>query len=354
MTWFGWVADDAGCSWYRGAVPLMGLQRTGLVPDVRWAISATGKELIDAEVLMAQRTVNEEANPLLWRLADEGYSYVYDLDDLLWGIDPSNKIAHSYYAQDWVQEYLMRTIDKAALVTVSTPELKDEVLALGLGTGQVDVLPNCVPSLPGMTRGPGDWPVTPEGERTRPLRVLWAGSRTHDADLQIVRYATKRMVERGEIELWLMGVEYRDILPWASGTVPWVENSTYLETLASLGMDVMLAPVKPSRFNHCKSHLKALDAMAAGLIPLTSNGPTYNRLVRHGENGLMAKWHEHDWYQQLRTLANASWDELERLRAGGMETASEYLIDKRAQEWFDSWGSVRREPQPDEVATVSS
>lgn len=347
MTWFGWVADNAGCAWYRAAVPLTGLQRTGLVDEVKWSMGSNGKELVEAEVLMAQRTVNEEANPLLWRLAAEGYPYVYDLDDLLWAIDPSNKIAHRYYAQDWVQQYLMRTIDMAELVTVSTPELRDEVLELGLGTGRVDVLPNCVPSVPGEARSPEAWPVTPDGERVRPLRVLWAGSRTHDGDLQIVRYATKRLAEQGKIELWLMGVEYRDILPWAKGVVPWAENSQYLETLAGLGMDVMLAPVKPSRFNHCKSHLKALDAMAAGLIPLASDGPTYNRLVRHGENGLLAKWREQDWYEKLRWLAEAPWDELVRLQTAGLETANEYLIDRHAQSWYDSWGSVRRTPRPD-------
>jgi hypothetical protein len=314
-------------------------------------MESDGKELIDAEMLVAQRTVNAQANPLLWRLADEGYPYVYDLDDLLWGVEPSNVIAYNYYAQTWVQEYLLQTINKAALITVSTPELREEVLGLeeqGIDVGRVDVLPNCVPSIPGNARGPDSWPVTPEGVRTRPLRVLWAGSRTHDDDLQIIRYATKKLVERGEIELWLMGVEYRDILPWAAGAIPWVPNHQYLEALAGLNMDVMLAPVKPSRFNNCKSHLKALDAMASGMIPLTSDGPTYGRLVVDGVNGMVAKWNEHDWYKKLRQLANASWSELYALQSAGIETAEEYLIENKAHLWHESWGSVTRTPAASE------
>lgn len=338
MSWFGWTADESGCAWYRTVVPMTGMQRLGLVDRTEWGMVATVEELLSRDVLVAQRTCNESANPMLWSLAEAGYQWTYDLDDMLWGVEPSNRIAYDFYSQDWVQDTLRRTLDAAAQVTVSTPELANELELLGHGD-KVTVLPNTVPELPGLARDPDDAPVDRNGRRTRPLRVLWAGSRTHDQDLQIIRYTTKKLVERGEIELVLMGVEYRDIIPWASGVLPWVPNHEYLQTIASVGADVMLCPVKPSAFNACKSHLKALDAMAAGLIPLASDYPTYNRLITHGENGLLARWNEHDWHKKLQSLVAMSWDELAALRTAGLARAADYLVDAWAPTVHETWSA---------------
>lgn len=339
MSWFGWTADEAGCAWYRTIVPMTGIQRSGLVDKVEWGMVSTPEQLMARDVLVAQRTCNDTANPMLWRLAEQGLQWTYDLDDMLWGVEPGNRIAYNFYSQDWVQDTLRRTIDAAAQITVSTPELANELEAFGVGD-RVTVLPNTVPELPGLARDPEDEPVDRKGRRSRPLRVLWAGSRTHDDDLQIIRYTTKKLVERGEIELVLMGVEYRDLIPWASGALPWVPNSEYLQTIASVGADVMLCPVKPSAFNACKSHLKALDAMAAGLIPIASDYPTYNRLVTHGENGMLARWNEHDWHKKLQAVVAMSWDELAVMRAAALRRASDYLVDAWAPTVHETWGAT--------------
>ncbi len=335
--WFAWTADNAGCAWYRSIVPMTGMQRAGLVDRATWSMVSTGEELLSRDVLVAQRTCNDTANPMLWRLASEGFQFSYDIDDMLWGVEPGNVQAYGFYAQEWVQETLMRTLDAAAQITTSTPELADELSRLGHGD-KVTVLPNTVPELPGLARDPENEPVDRRGRRSRPLRVLWAGSRTHDEDLQIIKYTTKKLVERGDIELVLMGVEYRDVLPWASGVLPWTPNSEYLQAISSVGADVMLCPVKPSAFNACKSHLKALDAMAAGLIPVASDYPTYNRLITHGENGLLARWNEHDWHKKLQAVVAMSWDELAVMRANGLARASDYLSDAWAPTVHETWG----------------
>lgn len=341
--WFAWTADESGCAWYRSIVPMTGVQRLGLVDRVQWSMVSSGEDLLRRDVIVAQRTCNESANPMLWRLADRGHQWVYDLDDMLWGVEPSNKIAYGFYSQGWVQDTIRRTIDAAAQITVSTPELANELDILGHGD-KVTVLPNTVPELPGLARDPEEEPVDRRGRRKRPLRVLWAGSRTHDQDLQIVRYTTKKLVERGDIELVLMGVEYRDLIPWASGALPWVPNHEYLQTIASVGADVMLCPVKPSAFNACKSHLKALDAMAAGLIPLASDYPTYNRLITHGENGLLARWNEHDWHKKLQSLVAMSWDELAAMRTAALNRAADYLSDAWAPTVHETWSKTPVNP----------
>lgn len=337
--WFVWVADDAGCAWYRGIVPMLGIQRQGLVDRTRWSMVANGQFLLEQDVLVAQRTANETANPMLWMMEEQGFHYIYDLDDMLWGVEPSNKIAYNFYKQDWVQETIQKTMERAAQITVSTPELAEEVTQRVPGS-TVTVIPNTVPDLPGLARDPLEEPVTPDGRKRRPLRVVWAGSRTHDRDLEVIRYGTKKLVERGEIELILMGVEYRDLLPWASGAVPWVPNNEYLSTLARLGADVMLCPVTYSRFNACKSHLKALDAMAAGIIPVASDTVTYNRLITHEKNGFLVSNHEDKWYRQLRQLAALDWNELQSLRRAGLDRASDYLSDKWSQHVADTWGAT--------------
>jgi glycosyltransferase involved in cell wall biosynthesis len=301
---------------------------------------SSAQELSQRDVIVAQRTCNDQANPVLWALTDAGVPWTYDIDDMLWGVDPTNVAAYGFYAQGWVQDTLRRTVAAAAQVSVSTPELGD-ALVTDLGySGPVEVLPNTVAEVPGLTREPEDEPVDPDGKRVRPLRVLWAGSRTHDEDLKIIRYATKKMVERGEIEFVIMGVEYRDLIPWASGQLGWVNNNEYLQALAGLHADVMLCPVKPTAFNACKSHLKALDAMAAGIIPLASDFVTYNRLVTDGVDGMLAKWNEQDWYKKLRTLANMSWDELKAMRSNGLRRALEYHSDNWAEHVYDFWGAA--------------
>jgi hypothetical protein len=338
--WFAWTADNAGCAWYRSIVPLTAMRRTGLVDRVAWSMLSTGRELSERDVVVAQRTCNEQANPVLWEMTARGIPWTYDIDDLLWGVEPSNVHAYGFYAQDWVQETLRRTIDAAPQVSVSTPELADSLVEdLGY-SGPVGILPNTVSEVPGLARDPEEEPVDSDGRRRRPVRVLWAGSRTHDEDLKIIRYATKKMVERGEIEFVLMGVEYRDLVPWASGQVGWVNNHEYLRAIADMHVDVMLCPVKPSKFNAAKSHLKALDAMAAGMVPLASNFVTYNRLVVPGVNGLLAKWNQDDWYKKLRELVNLDWDGWKRLRAGALATAQEYHSDRWAQMSFDFWGAA--------------
>lgn len=338
--WFAWTADNAGCAWYRSVVPLTAMRRTGLVDRVSWSMISTGRELAERDVVVAQRTCNDQANQVLWSMTDRGVPWTYDIDDLLWGVESSNVIAYNFYSQDWVQDVLRRTIHAASQVSVSTPELAG-ALVEDLGyAGPVAVLPNTVPEVPGVARDPEDEPVDPDGKRRRPVRVLWAGSRTHDQDLEIIKYTTRKLVERGQIEFILMGVEYRDLIPWASGQVGWAPNHEYLQALSRLSADVMLCPVKPSRFNSCKSHLKALDAMAAGMVPLASDFPTYNRLVVPGVNGLLAKWNEHDWHKRLQELINLDWDGWKRLRAGATATALEYHADNWAQQAFDFWGSA--------------
>lgn len=337
--WFVWVADQSGCAWYRGIVPMTSLLRTGKLAKGEWSMVESGQGLISRDVVVAQRTANENANPMLWALAEHGFQWTYDLDDMLWGVEPSNVHAYAFYAQDWVQATIRRTVEAAAQITVSTPELVEEIN--DVFHRDAVVIPNTVPDLPGLSRDPLDEPFTPDGKRRRPLRVLWAGSRTHDEDLKVIRYGTKKLVERGEIELVLMGVEYRDLIPWASGVMPWVPNNEYLQTVAAMGADVMLCPVKPSRFNACKSHLKALDAMAAGVIPIASDFVTYNRLVTDGENGFLCRWNEQDWYKKLRTVAAMSWEELRAMREAALLRAADYHSDVWADHVADTWGRIR-------------
>jgi hypothetical protein len=337
--WFGWVADNAGCAWYRSIVPLTAIQKLGLVDKVSHSMISSGAELLSRDVVIAQRTCNENANPMLWKMTELGAGWTYDLDDLLWGVEHTNVNAHGFYSQDWVQDLLMRTIAAAPQISVSTEELANELDVIGY-RGAVQVLPNTVPDLPGLARDPENEPVDRDGKRKRPLKVLWAGSRTHDADLEIIRYTTKKLVERGDIELILMGVDYSDLIPWASKSIPWVANHEYIDALAAVGADVMLCPVKPGKFNAAKSHLKALDAMAAGIIPLESDYCTYNRLVVHGESGLLAKWNEHDWHKKLQSLVAMNWDELHAMREACLLRASDYSADKWAPAAHSFWAQA--------------
>src|SRR3546814_13010934 len=97
------------------------------------------------------------------------------MDDDLWNVDPANERAYYFFRDQDIRRRLVENIRVAYAVTVSTPELAEEVFQQ-TGHGNIHVIPNAVPA----------WLLDHEAERNH--HVGWGGSPTHHGDFGPLRH----------------------------------------------------------------------------------------------------------------------------------------------------------------------
>jgi glycosyltransferase involved in cell wall biosynthesis len=135
----------------------------------------------------------------------------------------------------------------------------------------VTVIPNYV--------RPDLWP---QGRRPAPARETWlllAGSRSHLQDWKEAAPAIRRLKQRyPALRLRVICHYLFDYLaPLVDDFIPWVPADRYPQALA--GNHIALCPLPPSKFNVCKSPVKALEAALAGCAVIGSE-TQYGPLLR--------------------------------------------------------------------------
>ena len=330
---FGWAADMSGCGYYRVGLPLHILSQAGKaqaaagvmlnppwagfdeVPDVEEAF-----EHID--VLVGQRVCNEGASKT-WQMACRvpHLTTVFEIDDDLFQIDPANRAAHNFYGDPTVIGRLYNNIESASVVTCSTEPLAR--LLRGINPNVV-VVPNRIDA--GMLQLPSR-----DGSE---FAVGWAGSGSHYGDFEIAGGGVANFLNRNpKVRFHTIGVDLmsqRVVRPEQVKATGWVHDIwDYYRTLT---FSVGIAPLAHTRFNNSKSHIKALEYMALGIVPIVADELPYRDLVVHGVNGYIAKTAT-DWERYLRTLSTNP-----KLRSkmanAGRETAALYTIQNDHDDWL--------------------
>jgi glycosyltransferase involved in cell wall biosynthesis len=324
MRVFGWAADDQGCGYYRMGLPLRELGRHG--HDTQVSISRTGYEKT-ADVIVGQRVCNP--GPASWWRALAALPtsarplMVYEIDDDLLGIHPSNDLAFPYFQDPGRRADILSAIAVSDLVTVTTPHLANVVRSWVPSGPPVAVVPNAIPEslLEPRTGRRGD--------------VLgWAGSATHRPDFMEAGSQVARFLRRNPDVQWhSIGADYlpgkrrpgqERFTPWTKG----VEN--YYQTV---DFTVGLAPLADHSFNLSKSPLKALEYGAMGIPVVASSVGPYSSYVVHGVTGLLVR-QSHEWGTYLRRLFDnpgerAKMGELARRQARANTIESQWTVWER-------------------------
>lgn len=158
-----------------------------------------------------------------------------------------------------------------------------------------------------------------------PFRIFYHGQKTHGADHFWLRPVVAAIHQRfPEVQFEIAGghsvrklyrgldrVDVRPLLPWPD----YLARS--LETRFAIG----LAPLMPTPFNRARSWVKYLDIARFGAVGIFADGEPYDRVVRHGENGLLCPAGEPEaWIDAIsrlveddalrrRLAANIGWPE---------------------------------------------
>lgn len=135
--------------------------------------------------------------------------------------------------------------------------------------------------------------ITPPGGNV-PLRMVYMGTITHDADFAMIIPALKRLHEgyEGQFELHVIGVaRQHDEYPWMIQHEP--DSALYPDFVRWFNelpqFDIGLSPLEDSSFNRSKSDIKCLDYLACGIRPVVSNteaylNPELDGLIKRVEN----------------------------------------------------------------------
>lgn len=255
------VAGDAyGCGHYRIRQPFAAMQGEGLaegcVSDIH--LAPVEMERFQPHAIVLQRQLEEPQLAAMRRYRDAfGAFKVYELDDYLPNV-PVKSEARARMPKD-----LTRTL-RQALSMVDRFVVSTEPLAEAFAGFHEDirVVPNRLP-----VHWWGD--LSSRRRAGSKPRVGWAGGATHRGDLDLIADVVRDLAD--EVEWVFFGMCPEQVREYVHEVHPGVRIGKYPAMLASLNLDLALAPVEDNAFNRCKSNLRLLEYGACGFPVICSD-----------------------------------------------------------------------------------
>lgn len=283
-------ADAGGCAFYRIHQPIKKLAEDnglhiGVLPSGASMTHRVATDIIgmNPRFLLIQRQFSAHQVDFyraLKRTAPHIHLYM-DFDDLLW--NPHPRSAFKPTPHDIAN--LDRIARLADRLIASTKPMQDALWHRY--KKKAVIVPNMIDE--NLFRDPvGRNP----GEK---MRILWAGSKTHQCDLDQIVSVVKETHEKYDWHfLGYAPPEIMDIVHYNDG----VNFPDYMETLAGINAHVGIAPLIEMGFNKCKSNIKLLEYGALGLATVASAVYPYNP-----SNAVKIRSGSHkEWIEALRGL----------------------------------------------------
>jgi glycosyltransferase involved in cell wall biosynthesis len=324
----GWAADQAGCGYYRIGLPLAALNMAG--HNTHASVQLPSKAQIDAaDVIVGQRVCNDAPSGTWQRMAAEGRPLVYEVDDDLFGVAPTNRKAFEFFQRPNIRKNMTENVRVARGVVVSTEALAE---VYGQYNPNTRVVPNSIPAAI-LDHDPG--------QRTDGMiTVGWAGSGTHEMDFDEVRDQLRQFLGRNkQVEFHVMGTDYGRWMGLPQQQLrftPWVPDvPTYHRTV---DFHIGIAPLRAHTFNRSKSYIKALEYAALGIPIIASDFGPYSDFVIDGVTGFLIN-RTHEWGRRLRELTN---DPAMRAEMGvkAREHARQFTIEENTSRWATTFSGL--------------
>ena len=308
-----------GIGYYRIVKPAEQLRRLGYEVDVlgkeisEWGnmMEAFSRLFISYDIIYIKQVDDPYTASNLLALAEHyGKKVIVDLDDNYLDVRDDNP-AFKYYKPGSKERYALGAfISLADGLVTSTAPLKDTYAHLNKS---IDVLPNC--------NDLSDWGEN-QKKNDGKIRIGYAGSITHNADLELVWEAIKEVLQKyPNVEFELLGAvpkkDWNDIkkrfrsvkgkISFHLGTPSW---EGYPELLASMGWDIGIAPLIDDKFNRAKSHIKWMEYSSLKIPTVASKTYPYceeiqgTKTIEHEKTGYLCETKE-DWVKYLSELVES-------------------------------------------------
>ncbi|MBO9040941.1 glycosyltransferase [Curtobacterium flaccumfaciens] len=260
-----------------------------------------GSDQTPYAALLVQRDIlpRDGVQPFLATAASRGIRVVAEVDDDFFTESGRARLARAEYDPDRLAsiDALVRGADT---VVVSTPELADVVRPVAR---DVVVVPNALDPAIWTAGAPAEDDERPAGEH----RVLYMGTLTHAADLELLRgvFADLATADGTPIRLEVIGVTEEGGADWFRRVeVPDGHYPAFSRWLVAHRerWRAGVAPLRDEEFNRAKSDLKFLEYTALGLPAVVSDRPSY--AVARGHGAVAVPDDVQAWRDAVRTAVD--------------------------------------------------
>lgn len=315
-------ADLMGCGHYRVIEPFNAAMAAGKIDGYLGTDHYSPLDLsaFDADTLLLQRQVSDQQ---LLHLEQYRKFFklrlVYELDDLITNV-PVRSFHRAQMPKD-IAKRLRAALKLCDRFIVSTEALAEAYRPFAK---EIRVVPNRIDI--------EKWGhLRPARRAGRKPRVGWAGGLSHGGDLAEIVDVVKELA--GEVEWVFLGMCPESIRPYVHEFHLGVPTPQYPAKLASLNLDLAIAPIEHNEFNECKSNLKLLEYGILGYPVIASDFGPY----RCNFPVTLVKNRSRDWINAIREHLSEPDALAQRGDALRRHVRAHWLLQDHLDEWTDAW-----------------
>jgi O-antigen biosynthesis protein len=318
-------ADRKGCGHYRIIQPFNALKSEGLVDGFIEDSITISLEMarLKSDILVTQNLISEERLVEFKKMKNRrDFFFIIDLDDYLINV-PIKSNSRKYFDDKRIIRNIKEGLSFADRFIVSTPGLAEAFEGFHLDMRVAEL------------KLPVEWWSSLHSSRNagRRPRVGWAGGTSHTGDLQMIADVVKAL--SGEVDWVFFGMCPDVLRPWVKELHAGVPIELYPQKLASLNLDLAIAPLENNIFNDCKSNLRLLEYGACSYPVVCSDTRAYR------ESGLpvtIVKNRFRDWVAAIRMHIN----DLDEAQRNGINLRNSVLSNwmlsgSVLEQWRDNW-----------------
>jgi hypothetical protein len=225
--------------------------------------SATELERLKPDAVLMHNTIYEGYIDTIeqYRKLNDCF-IVFGQDDLIFDLPAKNPFSKTVYKD--AKKRLRRCVAAADRLIVSTAPLAEALAGM---SDDIQVVPNYLDE--------AVWgKLTSQRAVSERPRVGWAGAPQHGGDLELLEEVVRQTAE--EVDWVFFGMCPQFLRPYIKESYDPVEFALYPGNLASLNLDLAVAPLEHNRFNECKSNLRLLEYGVLGWPVVASDIAPYH------------------------------------------------------------------------------
>ncbi|WP_297476090.1 glycosyltransferase [Ferrovum sp.] len=315
-------SDREGCGEYRVIAPMRALRNAGMVQgwETMRFFQPSEIERFMPDSMVFQRPFDEEQLASLERQSKLIKTFrILELDDLITNL-PIKSIHKSHIHKN-IPKLMRKAASLCDRFLVSTESLAQAYQGLA---EDIRVQPNYLDNAAWGSLKPQ------RRNNTRP-RIGWAGGIGHTGDLEMIVDVVRDLAH--EVEWVFFGMCPEALMPYVSEIHQAVVLSEYPSKLASLDLDLAIAPLEDNPFNRAKSTLRLLEygvlgfpVICSDIVPYQNDIPAWRVANRY-----------RDWIKTIRELIS----EREALAKAGDEIRAHirthWMLEDHLDDWLKAW-----------------